>query len=213
MAKSNPRTCTVQDGSSRIEANPRYMWRFMCYRTTEPATSSKGTVIGTDTVVNLQDPASVPLARASQVINTCVMNGKKDEMTGAILERGGEAELLYNVCESVLSWVRGEVLVPQSIDIDQIDAVTGQLLSKGAENEPTRIAAAYKLGTLCNSVDDDRSRQAVAALTKAMTHSWEGVRRAATHGLIASGGYCCAAEQALMKLCVSLSAHSQLRRP
>jgi hypothetical protein len=165
------------------------MWRFMCYRTTEPGTATS--------------------KAADQVLDTCVANGDRDEMTGAVLARGGDAEPLYSVWESVLSWARGEPAADQSISMSQITALGEELRSKGVENEPTRISAAYKLGMLCSrsSTSTDYSAQlaavATATLAEAMAHSWEGVRRAATHGLIASGGHCSAGEQALLKLCVS----------
>ena len=163
------------------------MWRFMCYRTTEPG-ASKAT---------------------GQVLRTWVTNADRDEMTGAVLAPGGEAEPLHSVWESILSWARGEPAADQSISMRQITALGGELRSKGVENEPTRINAAYKLGMLCSrsSTSADYSAQlaaaAVATLAEAMAHSWEGVRRAATHGLIASGGHCSAGEQALLNLCVS----------
>jgi hypothetical protein len=181
----------------------------MCYRTTEPGIPKA--------------MVDAPVQRAGRVLDTCVMNGKRDEMTGAVLEHDGEAQPLYNVWESVLGWARGEPIVEQSVGINETSALMQQLRLKGAENEPARITAAYTLGALCNSTLTDSGEQAavalpiqpaaaaVATLADAMSHSWEGVRRAATHGLIAAGGHCCAAEQALLKLCVS--AHSCLPPP
>lgn len=209
-----------RDSPEEIEANPRYMWRFMCYRTTEPlatAAAAAASECGSEC-----DGAAVhgePESRADQLLETWVVNGGSDEMTGAVLARGGEAEPLCSVWASVLGWARGEPAAvgsvsPSMSEAAAVAALAADLRSKGAEHEPARIDAAYRLGALCNATFTDCSglfaaalptqaaTAAVASLADAMSHSWEGVRRAATHGLISAGGHCTAAEEALLALCV-----------
>lgn len=211
----------IQDTSEQIEANPRYMWRFMCYRTTEPGNSTiDNTNENTTTMAAVKETTErqdhLVKEKARAVLDTWVgtVHGT-DEITGAVLAPDGEAEPLYSVWESVLGWTLGQSGMKESIagasEITVVNSLAAQLRSKGAENEPTRISAAYKLGALCNAtfsgslavmLPTQAAAAAVATLSEAMTHSWEGVRRAACHGLIASGGHCSAAERALLQLCV-----------
>lgn len=194
-----------QDGTHAIEDNPRYMWRFMCYRTTEPSLR--------------HDNDSVP---ASQLLDECLLMNEPDPLTGVVLARDGEAKSLCTTWESILNWARGiprgdsfasnEIIntVQMRADSDPtgeniVEVLGVQLCAKGSQHEPARIDAAYQLGALCCCQNQQESPTLGLAATKvlaaAMSHSWEGVRRAATHGLIAAGGHCDAAEQALLDLC------------
>ena len=174
-----------RDSPEERRRNPRYMWRFMCYRTTEP------------------EPAQAAGAGgdAAQLIQA-MTDGKEDEMTGAVLDSQGEAAVACSVWESVLGWAVGEPpRVATAPDQAQVDALAQRLVAKGSAQEPVRIDAGYQLGAIAAAVGTPASEAAVAVLAEAMSHSWEGVRRAATHGLIAAGGGCGAAVEALLPLC------------
>ena len=160
-----------RDSPEERRRNPRYMWRFMCYRTTEPEPAGAG-------------------GDAAQLIQA-MTDGKEDEMTGAVLDSQGEAAVACSVWESVLGWAVGEPpRVAAAPDQAQVDALAQRLVAKGSAQEPVRIDAGYQLGAIAAAVGTPASEAAVAVLAEAMSHSWEGVRRAATHGLIAAGGGC-----------------------
>jgi hypothetical protein len=209
-----------RDGVEGIEEKPRYMWRFMCYRTTEPSRSGAAGADATATAaaIDQSDTGSAGVSTGSSagdLVEAYVARGK-DELTGATLEREGEAGVACSVWASVLGWARGETIAPLEIGVNEakeLRELTERLTAKGVGSEPVRIDAAYQLGALANATFEDCSGlfaatmpsqaalNATAALGDAMSHSWEGVRRAATHGLIAAGGDCDAAVRALLPLC------------
>lgn len=177
------------------------MWRFMCYRTTEPSLRHEN-----------------DSAPTSQLLDECLLTNKPDPLTGVVLERDGEAKSLCAAWESILNWARGDSFASNKItntvqmraESDPtggniVEVLGVQLCAKGSQHEPARIDAAYQLGALCCCHNQQESSMVGLAATKvlaaAMSHSWEGVRRAATHGLIAAGGHCDPAEQALLDLC------------
>lgn len=143
--------------------NPRFMWRFWIYRTTEAKTVNQP--IATDWNALGTDPLTgVDLSQINDDITSVwryhehwIQTGKTPppRAQAAALspgDRAAEAERLF-----------------------------AQLHAKGENNEPTRIGAAYKLASIGDTA------LALQHLSKALYTERESVRRAATHGLIAVG--------------------------
>lgn len=211
-----------RDGVQGVEEKPRYMWRFMCYRTTEPSRSAAADTdaIATAAAIDQSTNGSAGVRTGSSAVDLveAFVDRGKDDLTDAPLSEG-EAGLACSVWTSVLAWTRGEAVTPLEIGVNEakeLRELTERLTAKGVSNEPVRINTAYQLGALANATFEDCSGlfaatmpsqaalKAAAALGDAMSHSWEGVRRAATHGLIAAGGDCDAAVRALLPLCEPL---------
>ncbi len=142
--------------------NPRFMWRFWIYRTTDPSGDNGS-------------PAEVQ------------WNGL-DPLTH--IDRSAASDDVTSVWRYHHHWMqtgqkpppRPEAAALSSADREaESNCLFAQLLAKGEEAEPARIGAAYKLASIGDSA------LAVRLLGQALYTDRESVRRAATYGLIAVG--------------------------
>lgn len=142
--------------------NPRFMWRFWIYRTTDPA-SANGS------------PAAVQ------------WNGL-DPLTH--IDRSAASDDVTSVWRYHHHWLqtgqppppRPEAAALSSADrAAEANRLFTQLHASGEEAEPARIGAAYKLASIGDPA------LAVRLLGQALYTDRESVRRAATYGLIAVG--------------------------
>ena len=145
--------------------NPRFMWRFWLYRTTDPdepdddsASKISWHNLGIDPMGN------VDLSTASDDVTTVwryhhhwIKTGQTPPPLSALAQLATEARA------------------------KEADALFAQLHAKGDEAEPTRIGAAYKLAAIGDN------KLAIELLGKALYTDRESVRRAATYGLVAVG--------------------------
>ena len=145
--------------------NPRFMWRFWLYRTTDPdepdddsASKISWHNLGIDPMGN------VDLSAASDDVTTVwryhhhwIKTGQTPPPLSALAQLATEARA------------------------KEADALFAQLHAKGDEAEPTRIGAAYKLAAIGDN------KLAIELLGKALYTDRESVRRAATYGLVAVG--------------------------
>jgi hypothetical protein len=138
------------DDPSLWVENPRYMWRFWMYRTTEPP----------------QAPASDP--SPSEHENACMrLLPAVDPLTGIPLDSPESTA----VWEPIFAWATGAA--PPSVATHQpTEELEKQLYLCGDENEPKRVAAAYHLATTAQGVEvlrqafvDDRE-----SVRRAATH-------------------------------------------
>lgn len=145
--------------------NPRFMWRFWLYRTTDP-----------------DEPEDDSVTKISW------HNLGVDPMTN--LELSDVSDDLTTVWRYHHHWIKtGQTPPPQAetatlspADLEKAaDRLLAQLHTKGDEAEPIRIGAAYKLAALGDT------QIATRLLGKALYTDRESVRRAATYGLIAVG--------------------------
>jgi HEAT repeat protein len=143
------------------EDNPRFMWRFWLYRTTDP--TPKGTLIQgnwkqRDTLTHIDlSQATDNVTEVWRYHNHWIQTGQtpppRPEMANASAEeQDTEANRLFS-----------------------------QLHAKHDEAEPIRIGAAYKLASIGNTA------LSVKLLGQALYNERESVRRAATYGLVALG--------------------------
>jgi len=145
--------------------NPRFMWRFWLYRTTEtistsyaPAAEVKWNSPGVDPLTNIDlskasDDITVVWRYHNHWMKTCMTPPPRPEVLAiSSEEREKEAARLFE-----------------------------QLHSKYEEAEPARIGATYKLASIGDT------ELAVRLLGQALYNERESVRRAATYGLIAVG--------------------------
>lgn len=145
--------------------NPRFMWRFWLYRTTDPDTGDDDSVtkiswhnLGVDPMTNVE------LSGVSDGITTVWRYHHHWIKTGQTPPPRPEvAQLSPEACEK------------------EADRLFEQLHTKGDAAEPMRIGAAYKLASLGDT------NVATQWLGKALYTDRESVRRAATYGLIAVG--------------------------
>ena len=102
------------------DANPRFMWRFWLYRTTEPDLDERS--------------CSVELR-----LPRC------DELTGQHLDRVGEDVL--SLWRYQYNWSRTGDGAPiqGNVDADDLSRLSERLQLKGDTNEPIRVGAAYRL--------------------------------------------------------------------
>lgn len=147
------------------QENPRFMWRFWLYRTTDPeepdddsATKISWQNLGVDPMTNLD------LSGVSDDITTVWRYHHHWIKTGQTPPPRPEA--------TTLSATEREAAAQQLFE---------QLHAKGDEAEPARIGAAYKLAAIGDNA------LATHRLGKALYTDRENVRRAATYGLIAVG--------------------------
>lgn len=149
-----------RDDWQRWRDNPRFMWRFWLYRTTEPQKP-------------LQSSASqlhVPL---------------EDDLTHQDL--ANVSPDVRAVWHYQFEWLHGNATAGLTRETDSADEEASteylgdRLLLTGDRNEPKRIGAAYRL-----AAHPDRE-QALGVLETAINHDRESVRRAALYGLIAIG--------------------------
>lgn len=138
--------------------NPRFMWRFWLYRTTEPKTPSSLIEVNWDNLGT--DPLTqVDLSNVDDTLTEVwryhthwIQTGQTPPPRTTSQQKEQEAEKLFE-----------------------------QLHTKNDEAEPTRIGAAYKLASIGDT------KIATQYLEKALYNERESVRRAATYGLIALG--------------------------
>jgi len=145
--------------------NPRFMWRFWLYRTTDPVASSDSTVVE----VNWTDPGVDPLTNI--------------DLTGA----GDDTTVVWRYHQH---WMLTGQAPPPRPDAEALDSeerereaerLLAQLLSKNEDAEPARIGAAYKLASIGDNA------LATRVLAQGLHTERESVRRAASYGLIAVG--------------------------
>ena len=144
--------------------NPRFMWRFWIYRTTDPATSN-----GSPAEVHWNGLGVDPLTH---------------------IDRSAANDDVTSVWRYHHHWIqmgqkpppRPEAAALSSADREaEASRLFTQLQAKGEEAEPARIGAAYKLASIGDPA------LAVRLLGQALSNDRESVRRAATYGLIAVG--------------------------
>ena len=146
--------------------NPRFMWRFWLYRTTEPGAA---VVSGTPPEIGWNELG-------------------RDPMTGVDL--AGAGNNLTSVWHYQHHWTYKGHAPPARADAaalattqreQEAERLFAQMHLKNDESEPARIGAAYQLA----SIGDPGL--AVQHLSKALYTDRENVRRAATYGLVAVG--------------------------
>jgi hypothetical protein len=137
--------------------NPRFMWRFWLYRTTDP---------------EMEEDAEA---------DVCWDALGTDPLTGADLSNVPHDAV--SIWRHQHHWLtKGKSLLPSVASIDEdIRDLEIRLRTSGDAGEPQRIGAAYELASL------DRRGAAVESLGKALHDERESVRRAATYGLVACG--------------------------
>ena len=146
------------------EDNPRFMWRFWIYRTTDPA-GGNGAPEEVDWNGLGVDPLThIDLSAAGDDVTSVWRYHHHWMQTGRTPPPRPEA--------AALSPVRREI---------EAGHLFSQLHAKGEEAEPARIGAAYKLASIGDSA------LALRLLGQALYNERESVRRAATYGLIAVG--------------------------
>lgn len=110
-----------RDDWRQWEHNPRFMWRFWLYRTTDPPTPPEGSVAVRDRWQGV------------------------DPLTGVDLSQAPDDATIVWRCHD--HWLRTGQPPPPARDAvaDKADLVAAALLATGEANEPVRIGAAYKL--------------------------------------------------------------------
>ncbi|MCY4128485.1 MAG: HEAT repeat domain-containing protein [Gammaproteobacteria bacterium] len=139
-------------------ANPRFMWRFWLYRTTEPAAGEP----------SYPEELNLP---------------HRDELTGQEID--GVGEDVRSLWRYQYNWSRtGEgpsSYAENRTDFKEPSSLSKRLRLKGDTNEPNRVGAAYRLA------EHPLREDALALLDEALHSDRENVRRAALYGLIAIG--------------------------
>ncbi|MGY8825380.1 MAG: phytanoyl-CoA dioxygenase family protein [Candidatus Latescibacterota bacterium] len=143
--------------------NPRFMWRFWIYRTTEPKPTSVPVEINWNDL-GIDPLTQIDLSSTSDDVTTLWRYHNHWMHTGAPPPPRPQA--------AALSSTEREAEATRLFE---------QLHATGEGAEPTRMGAAYKLA----SVGD--TPLAIRHLSRALYTERESVRRAATHGLIALG--------------------------
>ena len=140
------------------ENNPRFMWRFWLYRTTDP----------NENVNQCSKELNLP---------------RRDQLTGQDLDRVNEdVQALWRYQFSWSKTGKGPASHTENDDDARSLSKLGERLQlKGDTNEPVRLGAAYRLAQNGNRED------ALAVLANALQSDRENVRRAALYGLIAFG--------------------------
>mgnify|MGYP001273571240 FL=1 len=114
-----------RDGFDNWKANPRFMWRFWLYRTTQK-----------------------PKIRA-QNLNRVTFDDV-DELTGQQLQ--GKASELKAVWTHHYNWLAlDSYLIDETLDEKKVSELESNLFIVGEENEPKRIGAAYELASGASS--------------------------------------------------------------
>ena len=145
--------------------NPRFMWRFWLYRTTDIESPDDSSVtkiswhnLGVDPMTNID------------------LNGTSDDVT-----------TVWRYHHHWIKTSQGPPPRPEALALSnanrqaEADRLVAQLHAKYDEAEPFRIGAAYKLASIGDT------EVAVNSLGQALYDERESVRRAATYGLIAVG--------------------------
>ncbi len=145
--------------------NPRFMWRFWLYRTTDSVS-----------------PSSAPPAEINW------NNLGLDQLTNIDLsEASDDITVVWRYHNHWMKTCRTPPPRPEVLAISakerekEADRLFVQLHTKNDESEPVRIGAAYKLASIGDT------KLAVKLLGQALYVERENVRRAATYGLIAVG--------------------------
>ena len=139
--------------------NPRFMWRFWLYRTTEPQSDSAS--------------------------NSGWSFPKVDELTKQDLTETQED--VASVWRYQSRWMQtGDCaqITTRGVGLEEsasIEQLRDQLWLSGDENEPKRIGGAYRLA------EHVQQKRAIEVLGKGLTSDRESVRRASLYGLIAVG--------------------------
>ena len=148
----------------------RFMFRFMCFRTTDPAPA----------------PAPTPGTTLTAEESHDVWSRTPDHMTGIDLsEVPTDCTIVW---DDVRAWIKGEaapLLTSISDEPSRIDALFAQLGSKGEHMEPQRMGAAYTLARLGKQ---GPGLAAAEALGKGIASERESMRRASMYGAGAMGG-------------------------
>ena len=145
--------------------NPRFMWRFWIYRTTDP------TPLGSDK----GSPSEVSWQRVDPLTNLDLAEAK-DDVTA-----------VWRYHDHWMQTGKTPPPRPRALAFSSAEReaeaarLFEQLHLKGEESEPARIGAAYKLASIGDTA------LAVRSLGQALYTERESVRRAATYGLIAVG--------------------------
>ena len=155
------------DSDQESLERPRFMFRFLLYRTTDPA------------------PASGP-ARTSAEESHVRWTQTRDELTGIDLsETPDDCTVVW---DDARAWAKGEappVLTSIRGDPPSIAELSEQLGLLGEAQEWRRMGAAHKLARLGQQ---GSSRAAAEALGKGISSERESLRRAAMYGASAMGG-------------------------
>ncbi|MEZ4863620.1 MAG: phytanoyl-CoA dioxygenase family protein [Caldilineaceae bacterium] len=147
------------------QENPRFMWRFWIYRTTDVEAPDDESA----TKISWQNLGVDPMTKID-------LSGVSDDVT--------------SVWRYHYHWIKTGQTPPPRPEVAQLAAdkreaeaeqLFAQLHATGDEAEPTRIGAAYKLASIGDT------NLATRLLGKALYTDRENVRRAATYGLIAVG--------------------------
>lgn len=145
--------------------NPRFMWRFWLYRTTEPEEATDDSV----TKISWHNLGVDPMTKVD-------LSTASDDVT--------------TVWRYHYHWLKSGQTPPPRPEVANLahdalaaeaDRLFAQLHAKEEAAEPLRIGAAYKLAALGDTAIAQR------ALGQALYTDRESVRRAATYGLIALG--------------------------
>ncbi|MEM7364113.1 MAG: HEAT repeat domain-containing protein [Pseudomonadota bacterium] len=139
-----------RDEFENWKEKPRFMWRFWLYRTRQPNRS-----------VSL--PLSIP---------------KQDDITGLPLQNVSDD--VRSLWRHQYEWSQTGRPIHDARSEDVPNQLAEQLRTKGDQNEPQRVGAAYRLAALGTDTAFD-------VLENALHIERENVRRAATYGLIACG--------------------------
>lgn len=138
--------------------NPRFMWRFWLYRTTESCVAEDHPIdwnaLGDDELTGVKRSQRDDGMEATWNYHWIWMHSGSTRRLGGSRKRS------------------------KSTPVKELQR---DLMSAGDENEPTRIGAAYRLAAHSNST------QVLDILEDALHNDRESVRRAATYGLAASG--------------------------
>lgn len=141
--------------------NPRFMWRFWLYRTSDPAPAT----VTVDTDWSGVDPVTdVDLAEADRDVTA-----------------------VWRYHEHWIQTGQSPPPDPETAELSEPDRereahrLAAQLREKGEAAEPARIGAAYRLAAIGDAA------LAARLLGEALLDDRESVRRAATYGLIAVG--------------------------
>ena len=144
------------------EDNPRYMWRFWIYRTSDNTEEPPAEI---DWGAQGVDPLTeIDLTHACDDVTVVWRYHHHWMVTGQAPPPGPEAASLSPAARAT-----------------EADSLAEQLHAKYDESEPLRIGAAYKLAAIGDT------SLAVRHLREALYDNRESVRRAATYGLIAVG--------------------------
>ncbi|NKB70294.1 MAG: hypothetical protein GKR89_24755 [Candidatus Latescibacteria bacterium] len=145
--------------------NPRFMWRFWIYRTSEALNKSTDIAAEVDWQGLGTDPLTgVDLVAADDNVTTLWRYHHHWIQTGQAPPPRATAAALSVTARA-----------------DEADRLNEQLYANGETAEPVRIGAAYKLASIGDT------GLAVKHLEQALYNDRESVRRAATYGLIAVG--------------------------